>query len=142
MKKLKGLWNTCIGIKYSHIDFLQMILFHPRKLFCFSCRSLTNVRGLQTLAYWVFDSALSHGASLGDFLLAPVCPTEKIALREDLLYLTSASETECYIYATHIVYTSLTRFFRSLPLTWLRHAIDSSMNFLKIQQTPCDYCSL
>jgi len=51
---------------------------------------------LQTLAYWVFDSALSHGASLGDFLLAPVCPTEKIALREDLLYLTSASETECY----------------------------------------------
>jgi len=32
---------------------------------------------------------VSQGASLGDFLLAPVCPMEKVTLWEGLLYLTS-----------------------------------------------------
>ena len=37
---------------------------------------------------------VSRGASLGDFLLAPVYPIEKVTLWEGLLYLTSGTETD------------------------------------------------
>jgi len=37
---------------------------------------------------------VSQGASIGDFLLAPVCPIEKVTLWEDFFYLTSGSETD------------------------------------------------
>ena len=36
---------------------------------------------------------VSQGASLGDFLLAPPCPIEKVILWVGFLYLTSGSET-------------------------------------------------
>jgi len=38
--------------------------------------------------------SVSQGASLGDFLLAPACPIEKVTLWEGFLYLTSGSETD------------------------------------------------
>ena len=38
--------------------------------------------------------SVSQSASLGDFLLAPVCPIEKVTLWEDFLYLTLGSETD------------------------------------------------
>jgi len=37
---------------------------------------------------------VAQGTSLGDLLLAPACPIEKVVLWEDLLYLTSRSETD------------------------------------------------
>jgi len=40
------------------------------------------------------EGTQSKGASLGDFLLAPTCPIEKVTLWEGFLYLTSGSETE------------------------------------------------
>jgi len=40
---------------------------------------LIGIRGLQKLANSVFLTVL-HGARLGDFLLAPACPIEKVAL--------------------------------------------------------------
>jgi len=38
--------------------------------------------------------SVSQGASLGDFLLAPACPIEKVTLWEGFLYLTSESEID------------------------------------------------
>ena len=38
--------------------------------------------------------SFSQGASLGDFLLAPACPIDKVTLWEGFLYLTSGSETD------------------------------------------------
>ena len=38
--------------------------------------------------------SVSQGSSLGDFLLAPACPIEKVTLWEGSLYLTSGSETD------------------------------------------------
>ena len=38
--------------------------------------------------------SFSQGASLGDFLLAPACPIEKVNLWERFPYLTSGSETD------------------------------------------------
>ena len=51
---------------------------------------LTGVRGLQELAYRVFNP----GGSLVNFLLAPACATEKITLWVDLLDLTSGSGSD------------------------------------------------
>jgi len=44
---------------------------------------------LQKLAYWV---SISQSTSLGDFLLAPACPIDKITLWEGLLYLLSGTK--------------------------------------------------
>jgi len=41
-----------------------------------------------------FRLSVSQGASLGNLLLAPACPIEKITLRESFLYLTPRSETD------------------------------------------------
>ena len=55
---------------------------------CIPVRSAAEI-GLLSLKL-----SLSQGASLGDFLLAPACPIEKVTLWEGFLYLTSGSETE------------------------------------------------
>jgi len=55
--------------------------------------TLTSVKGLPKLVYWVFGLSVSQGASLGDFVLAPTRPIEKVILWASLLYLTSGSDT-------------------------------------------------
>jgi len=46
------------------------------------------------LAYRVFDSAFPRVYHLGDFLLAPACPLNKVVIWLDLLYLMLGSETD------------------------------------------------
>ena len=48
---------------------------------------------MQKLASWVFDPAFHPCVSSGDFLFAPSWPIEKVILEEDLLCLSSESET-------------------------------------------------
>jgi len=56
-------------------------------------RSLICVRRSQKLASLSLWLSVSQAASLGDVLLAPACPIEKITLLVNLLCLTSGSET-------------------------------------------------
>ena len=56
--------------------------------------ALTGVRSGAEIGLVSLRLGVSHGASLGDFLLAPACPIEKVTLWEGFLYLTSGSETD------------------------------------------------
>ena len=56
--------------------------------------SLSSVRSGAEIGLLNLRLSISQGASLGDFLLAPACPIEKVSLWEGFLYLTSGSETD------------------------------------------------
>ena len=55
--------------------------------------ALATVRSGAEIGLQILSLSVSQGVSLGDFLLAPVCPIEKITLWEGFLYLTLGSET-------------------------------------------------
>jgi len=56
--------------------------------------ALTTVRSGAEIGLLSLRQSVSQGASLGDFLLAPACPIEKVTLWEGVLYLTSGSKTD------------------------------------------------
>jgi len=56
--------------------------------------ALTTVRSGAEIGFLSLRLSVSQGASLGDFLLAPPCPVEKVTLWEGFLYLTSGSEAD------------------------------------------------
>ena len=53
---------------------------------------LTGAR-IERCRNWPTRLSVSQGVSLGDFLLAPTCPIEKLTLWEGFLYLTLGSKT-------------------------------------------------
>ena len=69
-----------VGIHTASKDWLNIWHFVP--LYPDQCQGYAEI-GL--LSFW---RRISQGASLGDFLLAPKCPIEKVTLWVGLLYLT------------------------------------------------------
>ena len=68
-------------------------------LLIFMTEELSGVAEIGLLSLRLSDS---RSASLGDFLLAPVCPVEKVILWEGFLYLTLGSEPDEGVTKDHI----------------------------------------